>query len=261
MALHFPGIKETVKLISSWGYSWQTLVSAYAIIPLAYYVLKQNSPANFITSTKYAEERQILHKWLQIALLKRIFGGTPDSVLRPIRKAIQENPGNYPYKGIQEALQGSTKSMKFDLPELEALLDYRYDQPYTFSALTFLYPWLKYDQQFHVDHIFPKSKFNSKELTKHNIPPDQWTSWMDHYNDIANLQLLQGPVNIAKSDQYFDSWLANECKTEEQLTQYKHNHFIPNCSLKFEDFPTFLEKREKLIKTQLAKELDVKLEE
>jgi uncharacterized protein with ParB-like and HNH nuclease domain len=254
-------LKETVKLISSWGYSWQTLVSAYAIIPLAYYILKLNNPTNFITSAKYADERIILHKWLQIALLKRIFGGTPDSVLKPIRKAIQDKPGHYPYKEIQEVLKRTTKSMKFDLPELEVLLDYRYDQSYTFSALTLLYPWLKYDQQFHIDHIFPKSKFNSKELTKHNIPSDQWPLWLEHYNDIANLQLLQGPVNIAKSDQYFDIWLADECKSEEQLNQYKHNHFIPSCSLKFENFPTFLKEREKLIKKQLAKELDVKLEE
>jgi len=251
----------TVKLISSWGYSWQTLVSAYAIIPLAYYIHKLGSPTNFITSDKYAADRAKMRKWLQIALLKRIFSGTPDNVLRPVRKVIQENNDSFPYQAIFDELRGTTRSMQFDGAELDGLMSYRYDQPYTFSVLTFLYPWLKYDQQFHVDHIFPKSKFTAKELTKHNIPPDQWPLWLEHYNDLGNLQLLQGPVNIAKSDQWFDSWLANECKTEEQLMQYKHNHFIPNCSLRFEDFPTFLEEREKLIKAQLAKELDVKTEE
>ena len=252
---------ETVKLISSWGYSWQTLVSAYAIIPLAYYIHNCGSPSNFITANKYSDDRIKMRKWLQIALLKRIFSGTPDNVLRPIRKVMQENRKDFPYQAILDEFKGTNRSMQFDAAELDGLMSYRYEQPYTFSVLTFLYPWLKYDQQFHIDHIFPKSKFTAKELTKHNIPADQWPLWMDHYNDLGNLQLLQGPVNIAKSDQYFDSWLENECKTAEQLAQYKHNHFIPDCSIQFEDFPTFLEEREKLIKARLAKELDVKLEE
>ncbi len=58
--------------------------------------------------------------------------------------------------------------MQFDAAELDGLMSYRYEQPYTFSVLTFLYPWLRYDQQFHVDHIFPRALFTAKELRKHN---------------------------------------------------------------------------------------------
>jgi len=146
-------LNETVKLISSWGYSWQTLVSAYAIIPLAYYIHKLGSPSNFISSNKYTEDRTLMRKWLQIALLKRTFSGTPDNVLRPVRKVIQENLNGFPFSAILEELKGTTRSMQFDAAELDGLMSYRYEQPYTFSVLTFLYPWLKYDQQFHVDHI------------------------------------------------------------------------------------------------------------
>ena len=254
-------LKETVKLISSWGYSWQTLVSAYAIIPLAYYIHKKGSPSRYITSTLFVEDRELSKKWLQIALLKRSFGGQPDSVLRPIRKVLSENNITFPFDGILNELKGTTKSMNFNIAELEGLLDYRYDQPYIFSVLTFLYPWLKYDQQFHVDHIFPKSKFNVKEMKAHNIPPEDWHLWLDHYNGISNLQLLQGSINIAKSDQDFDTWLKNECKSDDQLAHYKHLHYIPDVSLKFEDFPTFLEQREKLIKERLANQLNVNLSE
>jgi hypothetical protein len=124
-------------------------------------------------------------------------------------------------------------------------------------VLTFLYPWLKYDQQFHVDHIFPRAMFTTKELKKHNISPDKWPLWLEHYNDLANLQLLQGPVNIAKSDETFDTWIAKECPTLDKLAAYKALHFIPSGSLKFEDFPEFLEEREKLIRAKLAEVLDV----
>ena len=254
-------LKDTVKLISSWGYSWQTLVSAYALIPLAYYIHKKGSPSNYISSTRFVDDREVMKKWLQIALLKRSFSGQPDNVLRPIRKVLLENNITFPFDGILNELKGTTKSMKFDIAELEGLLDYHYDQSYTFSILTFLYPWLKYDQQFHVDHIFPKSKFNVKEMKTHNIPQEDWHLWLNHYNDLSNLQLLQGPINIAKSDQDFDSWLNNECKTEEQIGHYKQLHYIPDVPLNFEGFPVFLEQREKLIEEKLAKQLDITLSE
>jgi len=254
-------LNETVKLISSWGYSWQTLVSAYAIIPLAYTIHKLGSPSNFISSNRYTEDRTLMRKWLQIALLKRTFSGTPDNVLRPVRKVIQENLNGFPFSAILEELKGTTRSMQFDAAELDGLMSYRYEQPYTFSVLTFLYPWLKYDQQFHVDHIFPRAMFTSKELRKHNIAQENWSLWLDHYNDLGNLQLLQGPVNIAKSDESFDTWITKECPTPEKLAAYKGLHFIPDCSLKFEDFPVFLEEREKILRTKLADVLDVQISE
>ena len=252
-------LNETVKLISSWGYSWQTLVSAYAIIPLAYTIHKLGSPSNFISSNKYAEDRTLMRKWLQIALLKRTFSGTPDNVLRPVRKVIQENLNGFPFNAILEELKGTTRSMQFDAAELDGLMSYRYEQPYTFSVLTFLYPWLKYDQQFHVDHIFPRAMFTTKELRKHNIAQEKWPLWLDHYNDLGNLQLLQGPVNIAKSDEPFDTWITKECSSPEKLAAYKGLHFIPECSLTFEDFPAFLEEREKILRTKLADVLDIHL--
>jgi uncharacterized protein with ParB-like and HNH nuclease domain len=252
---------ETVKLISSWGYSWQTLTSAYAIIPLAYYIYKCGKPSSFVTSINYSEDRNIMKKWLQIALLKRTFGGTPDGVLRPIRNVINENNEEFPFEAILEKLMGTTKSMKFDVAEIDGLMAYRYNQPYTFSSLSFLYPWLKYDQQFHVDHIFPRAMFTTKDMNKHSIPEDKWPLWLDHINDLGNLQLLQGPVNMSKSDEPFETWINKECTNPEELISYKKLHYIPEISLKFEDFPSFLEQREKLIRTKLAKTLDVQLTE
>lgn len=72
---------------------------------------------------------------------------------------------------------------------------------------------------------------------------------------------FKGPVNIAKSDEPLDSWIYKEYPTPEKLAVYKELHFIPDCSLKFEDFPTFLEEREKIIRTKLANVLDVHLSE
>ena len=122
-----------------------------------------------------------------------------------------------------------------------------------------LYPWLKYDQQFHMDHIFPRSMFKEKELKSRGIPEEQWSLWLDHKDDIGNLQLLQGVANQSKQDQDFESWLKGECSTPNDLEVYKELHLIPEVELTFENFPEFLEKRTDLLRTELARLLNVDL--
>jgi uncharacterized protein with ParB-like and HNH nuclease domain len=251
-------LKITTHLISSWGYSSQTLTTAYATIPLAYYIKKCGGPTNFSNIVEFEKDRELMRKWLQIAILKRTFSGQPDSVLRPVRKVIQDNSG-FPFNQIIEELKSSSKSMKFDLSEIDGLLSYKYTQGYVFTVLSILYPWLKYDQQFHIDHIFPKSMFNAKELRSRGIPEDQWYLWLDHFNDLPNLQLLQGLVNMSKSDQEFESWLKGECESPKDLAGYKQNHLIPNVELNFENFPEFLKEREKLLRIQFANIFNVEV--
>jgi hypothetical protein len=254
-------LRLTGQLLRSWGYSWQTLVSNYAVIPLAYYIHQKGNPANFITSSQYISDRDMMRRWLQIALLKRTFSGQPDNVLRPVRRVIQDNHEQFPFTHILDDLKTTSKAMKFDPAEVDGLLSYRYGQSYTFTVLSLLYTWLKYDQQFHIDHIFPRSMFNENELRKRNIPHDQWYLWLDQVNDLGNLQLLQGQVNMSKSDQEFENWIRGECSTPQDLTAYKQLHLIPDVSLKFEDFPLFLEAREKILREKLADLFNIQLPE
>ncbi|PKN92919.1 MAG: hypothetical protein CVU44_12880 [Chloroflexi bacterium HGW-Chloroflexi-6] len=253
-------LKGAAYLLASWGYNWQTLVSSFAVIPLAYHLYKLNSPKNFVTASQYAFSREKMLHWLRVAILKRTFSGPTDNTLRAIRRAMQTE-GNeiFPQNLIFDELKTTPKSMSFDEAELDGLLSYRYGQNYVFSVLAMLYPWLKYDQQFHVDHIFPRSRFNSKELISHGISEDKWHLWLDHANDIGNLQLLQGPVNQSKSDQAFESWLMGECPTPNDLSSYKSLHLIPDGELTFEKFPEFLEARTNIMRDKLALLLGVKL--
>ena len=252
---------RTAQLISSWGYNWQTLPSTYATIPLAYYFFHLGNPPNFITSNSFQHDRNIMQHWMRVALLKRTFSGAPDNVLRSIRRAMQntEETENFPAGSIYQELAPTPRSMRFDEPELEGLLSYHYNQSYTFTVLSMLYTWLKYDQQFHIDHIFPRSMFTRKELQKRGIPEHKWHEWFDHVNDLGNLQLLQGPVNQSKSDQEFESWLLGECETPNHLSAYKEQHCIPEIDLSFENYPQFLEARTQFMRQRLAELLNVKL--
>lgn len=255
-------LTATAHLLVKWGYSSQTLPSYYATIPLAYYLYKIGAPSNFTTIMQYANDREKMLYWLRIALLKRTFSGTPDNVLRQIRKAMQntlQQEKNFPSQAIFDELKTTARTMKFDAAELDGLMSYRYGQSYTFSLLAMLYPWLKYDQLFNIDHVFPRKMFSPKELQKRKIPKDRWSEWLDHFNDIGNLQLLPGSENVIKSDQEFEKWLQGECPKPADLIAYKELHLIPDVDLSFEQFPEFLAARSKLMRKRLAEILDVKL--
>lgn len=250
------GIKRalllTAKLLASWGFSRQTLPSNYAVIPLAYYLYKQGSPTTFDQAERFEDDRDKMLRWLRIALLRRTFSGSPDNVLRQIRRAMDGEPDAFPVGEIYAALRGTAKSMDFDQAALEGLLGYRYHQKYTFSVLSMLYPWLKYDQQFHMDHIFPRSMFREKNLLLNGIPEEQWEFYKENANSLANLQLLQGLPNQEKSDQAFEDWLRGESETPTDLEVYRERHLIPDVDLSFDNFDTFVRAREQLILEHLA---------
>lgn len=253
-------LRLTTKLVASWGYSRQVLVSNNAITPLAYYLYKKDSPPNFVESKHFKSDRDTMQRWLMMALLKRTFSGQSDSVLRAVRRAIQNGHGHFPIDAIFAELRGTPKSMSFDKAELEALLDYRYQQNYTFTILAMLYPWLKFDQHFHVDHIFPRSMFDEKELVQWGIALEEKERWLDYKDALANLQLLQGLPNQEKSDQEFEAWLQDTHPKPADLTSYRQLHLIPDVALSFDRFPEFVKARELLIKERLREILEIKQE-
>lgn len=247
----------TVKLLASWGYSRQTLVSNNAVIPLAYYLYKKGSPPTFVEAGRFRDDRLEMRRWLMIALLKRIFSGQADTVLRAVRRASQDHEEQFPAQSIYDELRGTNKSMAFDEAELEGLISYRYHQSYTFSVLAMLYPWLKYDQHFHIDHIYPRSMFSDTELNERGIPEDEWHLWKDQKDDLSNLQLLQGLPNQEKSDQAFEAWIQDQHPTPHDLEHYQKHHMIPDMDLSFENFPAFVKKREEKIKDKLRELLTI----
>jgi len=241
----------TVRLLTTWGYSRDTLVSNNAVIPLAYYILSKGNPKGIITSTDYAADRERMKRWLMRALLKRTFGGQSDNVLTKTRRVISETSGSFPEDKIYESLRGTAKSMAFNEDQIDGLLDIRYGQSGTFTVLALLYPWLKFDQHFHIDHIFPRSMFKPKILRKNGIPRQKQDRWLDHKDDLGNLQLLQGKVNQNKSDQDFEAWLQELQPEPVGLDAYKKQHMIPEVDLSFTKFPEFMEVRTQILKKKL----------
>ena len=240
-------ISLTIKLVSNYGYNRDTLTSNNAIIPISYYLMKKNLPNNFVLSSNYLDDRKKIQKWLIISLLKRIFSGQPDNVLRPTRQILSDNFSSFPFNEIIEKFKGGSKSLIFDDDEIENLLFYQYGKSYTFSTLALLYPSLDFRNKFHLDHIFPKSLFTKKKLLGKGIEEQKIEFYLDNFNYLANLQLLEGIPNQEKSDMDFNEWLFNAYPNEQERKDYMKKHYIPNIDLSLQNFENFIDEREKLM--------------
>jgi uncharacterized protein with ParB-like and HNH nuclease domain len=247
-------IKSAIILLSSLGYHRDTLTSNNALIPIAYYLYRIGSPNNFAESSKHKDDRETIFKWLVIALLKRTFGGQPDNVLRPIREVIKNSTiEGFPFDEILKKLKGTTKAMSFDDDEIDNLFYYQYAQSYIYSVLAFIYPSLDFRNKFHQDHIFPKKLFTRKRLLKRGIDESRIDFYLDNYNYLANLQLLEGVPNQEKSGKDFNVWIEKKYPDLTERKEYMKRHFIPDIDLSLENFEKFIEEREKLITSAFKK--------
>lgn len=244
-------IALAVRLVSSFGFNQQTLVSANALIPIAYYLQKIGASANYVDSPRNREDREKIKTWLIHSLLKRSFSGVPDNVLRPIRQVIDEHHDGFPFKEIVAKFRGKPKSIQFTTDDIDALFQLRYGKGYTFAVLALLYPWVDLKNIFHQDHIFPKSIFSQQELNKRGIDEDDLGFYKDNFDCLANLQLLEGSVNQAKQDMDFKKWLDANFSGDERA-EFCRKNYIPDVGLELINFGSFIEQRQKLIREKLA---------
>ena len=85
-------IHRAVSLISSYGFNKTNIVSANALIPIAYYILQKNTdPKNY---TK--EERDIIRHWFVVASIGGLFRSSTDNVLKELRGKIKANNVSFP---------------------------------------------------------------------------------------------------------------------------------------------------------------------
>ena len=246
-------IRIAVNLVSSFGYNRETLTSNNSIIPIAYYLYKIGATESYTTSTKNLKDKEKIKKWLILVLVKRAFSGQPDNILRPIRKIILENQDSFPTELIIEKFKGTNKSLLFSTEDIENLTHYKYGQGFTFSILSLLYPHLDYNNQFHIDHIFPKSLFTKTNLRKRGIAEEDIDTYYDWFNYLGNLQLIGAIQNIEKTNIEFKPWLNKVYPEKRNQDQFKEVHYIPSVELDFENFIEFVEEREKLLITEFSK--------
>ncbi len=248
-------IYQAVMLVSSFGYSGESLTSNNALIPIAYYLMVNGIPENFVESRKTRDNKNKIKKWLISSLLKKVFSGQPDNVLRPIRKIIKDNIKNdFPIEKILDEFKGTNKSIQFSEDDIdEFLLNLKYGKSDTLSTLMLLYPSLDFNNKFHVDHIYPKSKFNKNYLRKQGISEEELDKYVNTVNNITNLQLLSAQLNEEKLATDFDEWFNNHNITEDDKISYRSINYLPDIEYSYKNYLNVMEERRKLLKAKLIK--------
>jgi uncharacterized protein with ParB-like and HNH nuclease domain len=234
-------------LVKSFGFTDSTLTSKNALIPIIYYLYHKNIYKNFHTSVAYSDDRVKIKKWLHIALIKRIFGGTSDNILSQIRRAFTSDVSkatieyvilDFPTVSINEKTKRDTGITDEFIDEI--LLTQK-DDIYAFSILALLYPDLDYkNNNFHKDHLHPENKFDML-----NTIDKEKYGWLT-YNSILNLQMLDANENMSKQNVSLSEWIEINVKTQDR-NKFLTNHLIPDISLKLDDFGIFIEARKKIL--------------
>ncbi len=231
-------IYNAAKLLGTFGYAG-LLGSAYILSSLAYfYFLKQKMD-------KHDEEQAL--KFVRNAQITGYFGGSTDTKLSIIAHSIKEA---HTFEAFNDNLaKHQTNPLKITNDTIESMVSSN-SHFRVFPVLQILYPNLNYKTTtFHIDHIYPKSKFK-KENEK--LDKDFYNCW----NYLYNLQLLEGAENSAKKDKDPEVWLKEEYKNEQFIEEYKKRNYIdPKLKLEWENIKEFREKREEAIIERLKEVL------
>ncbi|GAA8429654.1 DUF262 domain-containing protein [Helicobacter pylori] len=223
-------IYNAAKLLETFGYV-KYLGSAYILSTLAYfYFLNPKMDKN--------DEEQAL-KFVRNAQITSYFTPSTDTKLSIIAHSIKEARAFEAFNHNLAKHQTCPLKITNDVIEGMVFFD-RHSR--VFPVLHILYPNLNYKTTtFHIDHIYPKSKFK-KENEK--LDKDFYNCW----NHLYNLQLLEGQENSAKKDKDPEVWLKEEYKNEQAIEEYKKRNYIdPKLKLEWENIKEFRKKREEAI--------------
>lgn len=235
-------VRITVELVAGFGFSQGSLTANNAVLPIAHYLYRRGAPANFQSLGAYSEDRSAIRSWLLRSLLKRgVWGSGLDTLLTALRSAIDEH-GNvaFPSAQLEEAMRKRGKSLTFEEEELEDLVE---SKKRTFALLAMLYPFVDVQRnKFHIDHVFPKSRFSTKRLREAGVREDEIPEFRDRADRLPNLQLLVGSENQGKGDTLPEQWI-RETFNAEDAEQHIRHHDLGEIPSEMIGFTTFYESR------------------
>ncbi|MEO6092893.1 MAG: DUF262 domain-containing protein [Novosphingobium sp.] len=246
---------RTVELAASFGLNGQSLRADSALLPIAYYLYRRGVPANYVTHSSFEVERQQIRGWLIRSLLKAsgIWGSGLDTLLTALRDAMQAHGADsFPVKELRHVMSQRGKSLMFERPEIEDLLHLEYGDQRMFALLSLIFPFVDLRNQFHIDHVFPISRFTQPRLAKAGIMEDRFEELSRRANQLPNLQLLEGALNNEKRATMPADWLQARFADRVARSNYGANHLLGEVPPDLHGFDAFYEARRNLLRVKLA---------
>ncbi|GAA8672316.1 DUF262 domain-containing protein [Helicobacter pylori] len=232
-------IYNAAELLKTFGYAGY-LGSAYILSSLAYFY--------FLNSKMDKNDEEQALKFVRNAQITSYFSNSTDTKLSAIAHSMKDAPT---FESFNHNLAKHEKNpLKITNDTIEEMMCSS-SHALVFPILQILHPNLNYKTTtFHIDHIYPKSKFNKKNKKLNQ----DFYGWKDY---LFNLQLLEGTENQAKKDKDPEVWLKEEYKDNQQaIEEYKRKNYIdPTLKLEWENIKEFREKREEAIIKRLKEVL------
>ena len=246
----WPSIKQaltlTVELVANFGFNSSTLRAESALLPIAYYLYSKGADPGYIVDREFAPDREAIRLWLIASLLKPsgIWGSGLDTLLTALRQIVRHEHNSFPARGLGDVMRARGKTLAFDAEEIEELTDMPYGDKRTFSLLSLVFQHLDLRQHFHIDHIFPKSRFTPAKLTASGFPPEEADKLRDLSNRLPNLQLLERHQNEKKRAVLPREWLKTFDRGERRES-YVTTHLLGQVPEGLDGFEEFYEARRK----------------
>ena len=261
----WPDVKRalqlTVRLLASFGFNGRNLRAASAILPIAYYLCQLNPGDGYLIKSAYMEDRSAIRSWLTKSILKSsgIWGSGLDTLLTALRETITAHgQNNFPVNELETVMARRGKSLAFEEEELDELVELKYGGNRTFALLTLLFPFVDCRNHFHVDHIFPHANFTKSRLRKFGLSEDDVEAYLGMRDGLANLQLLEGLVNIEKQQTMPAEWLRKMFPDQQKRDHYSAQHFLGHVPEEMQEFAAFYMQRKQLLRERIGQLLQRK---
>ncbi len=244
-------VRTAVELVARFGFSQASLSANYAVLPIAHYLYcRDNIPTGFLSQSQYRQDRDDIRDWLLRSLVKRgIWGSGLDTLLTSLRNVIHTHGAkSFPSAQLETEMRTHGKSLTFEEEEIDDLVE---SKDRTFPLLRVLYPFVDVQSnRFHIDHIFPKSRFTRARLLSAGVDELYIPEFLDRVNRLPNLQLLTGEVNESKRDRLPHEWIADTFDSD-QASDFVTRYHLGEIPTEITGFNEFYEARRDLLHHKL----------
>ncbi len=248
-------LTETVQLATSFGFDSNSLRATSSLLPIAYYIYHLGAPTDFDTHARYEPDRRAIRGWLTRSILKPgVWGSGLDTLLTALREELRNsNNGHFPAEEMRRVMSQRGKSIEFSQEEVEDLADMGIGDRRIFTLLALLSPFIDLQHHhFHIDHVFPKSRFTAAQLRRAEVSDEQVDAFSDCANRVANLQLLDGEINLEKRAKLPADWMKEHFKDDQARQHYCDLYNLGEVPRKIKDFMVFYEARRERLQERIA---------
>jgi hypothetical protein len=246
-------------LLADFGFSTQNLPADSVLIPVAYYLYSRGLDAKYRTAPADKKDRERMRGWICRSLIKAgVWGSGLDTLLLALREVLRDagNAG-FPVESLEAAMNKRGKGLQFTEDELQDLVDSNSGEKRTFALLAIMYPFLDLRNVFHIDHVFPISRFTRTKLRKAGISEKDIDDFLEQSDRLSNLQLLDGAANISKQAKMPAEWLADYFPIKEARDDYRERNDLGAVPENLNEFGSFYVNRRDRLLARLRKVLQV----